>query len=194
MECDGDGVAFVERELQGRRLAHLSQRHVQLVERAIAPVAPRMGFKSQARCCSCRVWKSRVWLGKRRHESETVVLYGGVLFAKARIAFPFTGPRLPHGQARNGGDRREETGAASAPKGLPSIAQVAGDAVAFDLGVAVVEDMDGRLPSRCIQGSEEIPQGLEGFVIAFELQILVQERMDGGTVVSAHGCFRTSMG
>jgi hypothetical protein len=71
---------------------------------------------------------------------------------------------------------------------------VAGDAVAFDLGVAVVEDMDGRLPSRCIQGSEEIPQGLEGFVIAFELQILVQERMDGGTVVSAHGCFRTSMG
>ena len=122
------------------------------------------------------------------------MLYGGVSFTKARIAFPFTFPRLPHGKARNGGDRREETGAASAPKGLPSIAQVASDAVAFDLGVAVVEDMDSRLPSRSIQGSEEIPQVLEGFVVARELQVFVQERMDGGTVVSAHGCLRTSLG
>ena len=71
---------------------------------------------------------------------------------------------------------------------------MAGDTVTFDLGVTVVEDMDGRLASRCIQGSEEIPQGLEGFVIACELQVFVQERMDGDTVVSANGCFRTSTG
>ena len=31
---DGDGVAFVD-VLQGRRLAHLPQRHMQLVERAL---------------------------------------------------------------------------------------------------------------------------------------------------------------
>ena len=110
------------------------------------------------------------------------------------IHFIAQGRRAKVGKAWNGGDRREETGAASAPNGLPSIAQVAGDAVAFDLRVAVVEDMDGRLPSRCIQGSEEIPQGLEGFIVANELQVFVQERMDGGTVVSAHGSFRTSKG
>ena len=54
-------------------------------------------------------------------------------------------------------------GPPAAPNGLPSVAQVAGDAITFNLRIAVVEHMDGGLPRQGIQGSEEIPQRLKSF-------------------------------
>ena len=107
------------------------------------PHAEGGGAAGLAAPCEAEEGFSGFW-GIRIAREEAVILIpvGAVPSPETGVALPGTLAGLAQGEALDEGNGRLDARAKSTPPLLPPSAQGAGNAVAFDLAVAVVEDAD----------------------------------------------------